>query len=239
MWCANICLSLRFQLFWILQFYLGGELVSCIIVLCLTFWGTTKPRDVILSSLPYKGKYKSCRNLLFWMRLLLWSNSNCPFGDKLVVKEELGIIVLGSSSSDFRPSLIKRDDPRWKGHWTESHHEGGEAPGWHLGLISRAWTYGEGLTSHKICQGWKPFWPDHSGKEKHHQSSTLGMDSIFSNLQKLRQVPYCLMPTRFLPVQESAKAARPSCLNPVHSKGNTVHWQAPERTPGPLEYLAE
>lgn len=168
---------------WRLEFYLGVELLRCMAVLCLTFWGTPRPRDVILSSLPYEGKYKACRNLLFWWRvcngpsvasqqLSLWWNTP-------VIEKELGPFILEPSSSGLRPPLMEWDDPGCKGHQRE---KSGLPSGAHLG----AWMCGQGLTSYKLCQGWKPFC---SGTELDHQSPTLRMDSIFLNLQKLRQTP--------------------------------------------------
>lgn len=67
---------------------------------------------------------------------------------------------------------------------------------WERSLIgtlgsSPAWVCGEGWTSHKVCQGWKPLWSDHPGTrpQQHHGSPILSTSSIFSNLIETKTRP--------------------------------------------------
>lgn len=56
---------------------------------------------------------------------------------------------------------------------------------------SPTWVCGEGWTSHKVCQGWKPLWADYPGTrpQQHRGSPILSMSSIFSNLIETKTSP--------------------------------------------------
>lgn len=79
--------------------------------------------------------------------------------------------------------------------WCRQRTLAGQSP-WERSLVgtlgsSPAWVCGEGWTSHKVCQGWKPLWSDHPGTRppQHHGSPILSTSSIFSNLIETKTRP--------------------------------------------------